>query len=139
MVPSSVITVAADSESLTCGGFSLCDTILLGNLDFIANYFSSLSLFPRRGDAGTAFMGSTRSGKPTPRQAMIEDFTEEFLMTLSGEGSFGLPSPRRRGMGASLTPIKTTQRMENALAAQAMAMVPLRTIVPQPETGLPIE
>jgi hypothetical protein len=44
MVPSSTITVAADGERLTCGGFSLGVTVHLGNFEFIANYFSGLSL-----------------------------------------------------------------------------------------------
>jgi hypothetical protein len=39
---------------------------------------------------------------------MIKDSAEEFLMASSGEGRFGLPSPRRRGTGAPPTPIATT-------------------------------
>jgi hypothetical protein len=66
MVPSSVIVVAADSEHLTFGGFSLGETVRLGNFEFIADYFVSLSLSPRRGDTSAAFMGSTHSGVPTP-------------------------------------------------------------------------
>jgi hypothetical protein len=114
MVPSFVITVAADGEQLTCGGFSLSETVRLGNFEFIADYFDGLSLSPRRGDAGTAFMGSTQSGAPTPRWAMIEDSVEEFLMVSSREGSFGHPSPRRYDTGASLAPITTSPRMKNA-------------------------
>jgi hypothetical protein len=38
MVPSSVI---ADGEHLMCGGFSLSETICLGNFKFIANYFTA--------------------------------------------------------------------------------------------------
>jgi hypothetical protein len=38
MVPSSVI---ADGEHLMCGGFSLSETICLGNFEFIANYFTA--------------------------------------------------------------------------------------------------
>jgi hypothetical protein len=79
MVPSFAITVDVDGECLTCGGFSLNKTVHLGNFEFIAEYFSGLSLSPRRGNAGTAFMGSSRSSAPTPRRAMIENSTEEFL------------------------------------------------------------
>jgi hypothetical protein len=43
---------------------------------------------------------------------MIEDSTEEFLTASSGEGSFGLPSPRRRGVGPSLAPITTDTMAE---------------------------
>jgi hypothetical protein len=51
-----------------CGGFSLGKTVHLVNFEFIADYFGGLSLFPRRGNEGTALMGSTRSGASTPRQ-----------------------------------------------------------------------
>jgi hypothetical protein len=44
---------------------------------------------------------------------MIEDSTEEFLTASSGEGGLGLPSPRRRGMGALLTPVATTPWLKN--------------------------
>ncbi len=62
MVPSSVITITADGERLTCGGFSLCKTIRLGNFEFIINYFGGLSLSPSRGNKGATFIGSTHSG-----------------------------------------------------------------------------
>jgi hypothetical protein len=35
MVPSPVIAVTADGERLTCGGFSLDETVRLGNFEFI--------------------------------------------------------------------------------------------------------
>jgi hypothetical protein len=108
MVPSSVITIAADGEHLTCGGFSLGETVSLGSFKFIADYFSGLSLSPRRGDSGAAFMCSTRSGTPPLWRAMIEEYVEEFLMASSGEGGFSLPSPRRHGTGALPTPVTTT-------------------------------
>jgi hypothetical protein len=136
MVPSSAIAVAADDERLTCGGFSLDEIVHLGNLEFIVDYFDGLSLSPRRGDTGTTFMGSTRSGAPTLRQAMIEDSAKEFLTASSGEGSFSLPSPRRRGTGASPTLIITTPKMESALTAQATTTVPPWMAVPQPKVCL---
>jgi hypothetical protein len=55
MVPSSSITIAADSERLTCGGFSLGEPVCLGKFEFIADYFDGLSLSPRRGNEDTAF------------------------------------------------------------------------------------
>jgi hypothetical protein len=61
------------------------------------------------------------------------------ITTPSGEGSFGLPSRRRRGTGALHAPVTTTLWMENTLAAQAMMMVHLRTAAPLPETGLPFK
>jgi hypothetical protein len=93
MVPSSSINVTADGEHLICSGFSLGEPVRLGNFEFIADYFCGLSLSPRRGDAGTAFMGSIRNGASTPRWAMIEDSAKEFLMVSSGEESFTPPPP----------------------------------------------
>jgi hypothetical protein len=84
-------------------------------------------------------MGSTHSGTPSPRWAMIEDYVEEFLMASSGEGGFGLPSPRRCDMGASPAPDTTTAWTENTSATQAMTTVPPRTAAPRPNTGLPFK
>jgi hypothetical protein len=50
MVPSYAFTITADGERLTCDGFSLGETVRLGNFESFANYFSGLSLSPRRGD-----------------------------------------------------------------------------------------
>jgi hypothetical protein len=136
MVPSSVITVAIDGERLMCSGFSLGETICLGNFEFIVDYFSSLSLSPRRGDSGAAFMGSTRSGIPSPRQTMIEDSAKEFLMVSSGEGGFSLPSPHRHDMGAPPALVATIPWMENAPATQATMTVPPWNVAPRPDIGL---
>jgi hypothetical protein len=108
MILSSSIAIIADGERLVYGGFSLSETVHLGNYAFIADYFGGLSLSPRRGDKAAAFVGSTHSGASTPRRATIEDSTKEFLTMSSGEGSFSLHSPRRRGTGASLAPVTTT-------------------------------
>jgi hypothetical protein len=91
MVHSSAIAVAANSERLTCGGFSLDKTVRLGNFKFITDYFSDLSLFPRRGDAGTAFMGSTHSGTSTQRQAMIGTPPRSSSRCQAGRGASASP------------------------------------------------
>jgi hypothetical protein len=75
-------------------------------------------------------------GHLPPWWAMIEDSAKEFLTASSWEGSFGLPSPRRRSMGASFAPVSTMLWMDDALSAQAMTTVPPRTAMPWPETGL---
>jgi hypothetical protein len=139
IVSSLAITVATNDECLTCSGFSVDETIRLGNFEFIADYFSVLSLSPRRGDSSAAFMGSTRSETPSLWRAMIEDSPEEFLTVPSEEGGFGLPSPRRSGTGAPHAPVTTTPWIENAPATQATTMVPSRTVAPRPDTGLPFE
>jgi hypothetical protein len=100
MVPSSTLTVATDSEHLTCGGFSLSKTIHLGSFEFIADYFGGLSLSPRRSNSGAIFMGSTHSGSPSPWWAMIEKSTKEFHTTASEEG--GSDSPLLEGVARGL-------------------------------------
>jgi hypothetical protein len=102
---------------MTFIGFSLGETVRLGSFEFIVNYFGSLSLYPRRGDSGTAFMGSTHSRTPSPQRAMIENSVEEFLTTLSGEGGCALSCPRRCDMGGSPAPVTATSWMENAPVA----------------------
>jgi hypothetical protein len=94
----------ANGERLTCGDFSLGETILLGSFEFIADYFGGLRLSPRRGHLGAAFMGSTHSESPSLWWVMIEDSTEEFLTTSSSDRGFGLPSPRSYGTGTPPTP-----------------------------------
>jgi hypothetical protein len=39
MVPSSVLIITANGECLTCGGFSLGETIRHGSFEFITDYF----------------------------------------------------------------------------------------------------
>jgi hypothetical protein len=51
MIPSAMITVAADGERLMCGGFFIGETVRFGNFELIAEYFGDLSLSPRRGDS----------------------------------------------------------------------------------------
>jgi hypothetical protein len=119
------------------GGFSLGKNFCLGNIEFIFNYFGGLSLLPRRGDSGAAFMGSTRSGTPSPRWSMIEDSAEEFLTASSGEGVFGLPSPRMCDTGAPPAPVTTTTWMENAPATQATTTVSPWMAAARPNTDLP--
>jgi hypothetical protein len=57
MVPSSLITVAAEGECLTCGGFSLGKPVHHRNFEFITDYFRGLSLFPKRGQRRHHFRG----------------------------------------------------------------------------------
>jgi hypothetical protein len=79
-------------------------------------------------------MGSTRSGASTPWWGMIEDSAEEFLTMSIGEGSFGLPSPRRHGTSASRALVTTTPRLKDILdiAAAQQAESPLQHRVVPP-------
>jgi hypothetical protein len=62
---------------------TLDEIIHFEDLEFITDYFSGLSLSPRRSNSGTAFMGSTHSGVSFPQRAMTEDSAEEFLTASS--------------------------------------------------------
>jgi hypothetical protein len=93
MVLSSSIAIAADGEHLMCGGFSLHEPVHLGHFEFIADYFSGLSLYPRRCDEGAIFVGSTHSGASTLQRATIEDSAKEYIMALSREGGVDHLSP----------------------------------------------
>jgi hypothetical protein len=59
----------------------------------MTDYFSGLSLSPRRNDSGATFMGSARSGSSSPLRVMTEDSTEEFFMASSEEGGGGELQP----------------------------------------------
>jgi hypothetical protein len=97
MVHSSTLTVATNGESLTCGGFSLGETICFGSHEFIVNCFGSLSFSPGGGGGSVPlFVGMTRSESLSP-QAMIEDFLDKFYMPSSGGGGGALASPYPRG------------------------------------------
>jgi hypothetical protein len=70
MVHSSALAVTTDSECLTCGAFSLCETICFGSLESIADCFGSLSLSPKESDSGTTFKSHDRG----LHQGVLHDF-----------------------------------------------------------------
>jgi hypothetical protein len=86
MVPSSSIVVATECEHLTYSGFSLAEPVRLRNFEFIANYFSGLSLSPRRSDEGAVSVGSTHSGASTLQWGTIKGSAKGYLMASSKEG-----------------------------------------------------
>jgi hypothetical protein len=90
MVPSSVLADATVCDHLSCGGFSLGETICFGSLEFITDRFGGLSLSPIGDGSDSIVMGSARGGPPSPLRAMIGDSVEEFHMTSDGEGRIDL-------------------------------------------------
>jgi hypothetical protein len=123
MVHSSTPIIATDEKRLTCGVFSLGETVRFDSLEFNIDYFGNLSLSPKGSDSGTIFMRMTHSGSPS-LQVIIEDSADEFYMTSSGEGSSGHPVSRRCSTGVSPTPIATTPWPQDAPATQTMTTVP---------------
>jgi hypothetical protein len=93
MVPSLVLTVAADGEHLLCNVFSLGENIRFRSLKFIADRFDGLSLSPMWDSSGATVMVWTRGRTPSPLWAMIGDSIKEFHMALDREGRINLPSP----------------------------------------------
>jgi hypothetical protein len=90
MVHSSMLVITTDGELLTCGGFTLSETINFESLEFIADSFSSLNHSPKGSDLGIIFMGTARSRSPS-LCLILEDSTNEFNTTSSREGSSYFP------------------------------------------------
>jgi hypothetical protein len=107
MVHSSTLTITIDGEHLTCGGFSLNETVCSRSLEVIIDCFGSVSLSPKKNDSGIIFVGETCGGLPSLR-TILEDTTNEFYMTPSGEGSSSLSVSQRHSMGTPPAPITTT-------------------------------
>jgi hypothetical protein len=66
MLPSSALTVTADGERLSCGGFSLGETARFGNLKFILDHFGALSLSPMGDGSYAIVMGLAHGRPPSP-------------------------------------------------------------------------
>jgi hypothetical protein len=139
MVPSLALTVTDDGERLSCGGFSLSETIHFGRLEFIADGFGGLSLSHMGDGSDTIVMASTCGGPPSPLWAMTGDSIEEFHKTSNGEGRIDLPSPRRHDTVASPAPATTTSWPESTPAAQATKNILLRQATPWLDTDLLLE
>jgi hypothetical protein len=64
LVHSSALVVYTDGKHLTCGGFTLGETIRFGGIEFIADCFGSLSHSHKGNDSDTIFVGMTHKGSP---------------------------------------------------------------------------
>jgi hypothetical protein len=104
---SSELTVVNDGECLTCGSFSLSESVCFGSPEFIADCIGGMGLSPKGSDPGSIFAGTTHSGSLS-LWAMIRDFTDEFYTASSREGSNDLLTSRRHSTVALSAPIATT-------------------------------
>jgi hypothetical protein len=84
MVHSSTLAIVTDGEHLTYGSLSLGETVHFRSLEFIFDYFGSMSLSPKGNVSGTVFVGMACNGSPSLR-TILEDSTDEFCMRLPPE------------------------------------------------------
>jgi hypothetical protein len=139
VVPSSALTVAANGELLSCGGFSLSKTIHFGSLEFIAHHFGGLSLSPLGDGSGIVVMGPAHGGPPLTSQTMVGDSTEGFPMAPNGEWRTDLPSPRRHVMEAPPASTTTILWPENPPTDQATTTILPRQETPQSDANPPLK
>jgi hypothetical protein len=123
IVPSLAPIITVDGECLSCGGFSHGETIHFGSLESNTDCFDGLSLSPMGDGSDAIIIGSAHGGLLSPLRAMTGDFAEDFDTALNGEGRIDLPSPRKRGTGASPVHTTTTSWPESTLIAQAMTTI----------------
>jgi hypothetical protein len=137
IVSSSARGVAADGECLSCGGFSLGETICFWSLEFIVDRFGGMSLSPSGDVSGTIVADSTRGGPSSPPWTMMGDSIEEFPVASNGEGWIDLLSPKRHGTGAPPVSAMTIPRLENPPIARATATIPPWQATLRSDTNLP--
>jgi hypothetical protein len=101
-----MLVVTIDGACLTCGSFSLDKTIRFGSLEFIIDYFGSLSLSPKEGDSGAIFVGTTHSGSPSLWD-MIEDSLDDSTRLLEEMGASASPSPGDSAQGHHQLPLRS--------------------------------
>jgi hypothetical protein len=128
MVHSSTLVVTTNGEHLTCGGFSLGETVCFGILEFIAVCFGSLSHSPEENDSVTVSVGMARSGSSL-LHTILKDSIDKFYIASSGEGSSGFLVSWRHNMMTPPVPITTTPSPDDAPIPSTIATVPLQTIV----------
>jgi hypothetical protein len=93
MVYSPKLTFVANGNNSTGVGLTLGKTIRFGSLEFTADRFSNLSLYPVGNDLGVIFVGMVHSGPPFVH-TMHKESSNKGDTTLGGVGSSRLPGPR---------------------------------------------
>jgi hypothetical protein len=138
MVHSPKPTIIADGNHQTGARFASGGTIRLGSLEFIADCFANLSLYPEGNDSGAFFVELVHNGSLS-LHTILKESINEGGMASSGGGSSGFPISRGCNAMIPTIPIMTTPPSEGTLAPLTIPTVPLRTVVPQLDTGLPLE
>jgi hypothetical protein len=93
MVYSPKLTFISNGNNLTDVGLTLGKTIRFGSLEFTADHFSNLSLYPVGNDSGAVFVGMVHSGLSFVH-TMHKESSNEGDTALGRGGSSRLPGPR---------------------------------------------
>jgi hypothetical protein len=129
MVHSPKPTIITDGEHLTDISFTHGETICFGSLEFIANYFSNLSLSDEGKTSDATFVGMSHSGSPS-LHTILEDSIDEGDTASSGGWSSSFPISRECNVVIPNVPITTMLPPEGTLAPLTIATVPLWTAIP---------
>jgi hypothetical protein len=138
MVHSPKLTIIANDKHNTCISFTLGKIVHFGSLEFITDHFSSLSLSDEGNVSDVMFVGMTHSGSPS-LHTILEDSADEGDIASSGGRSSGFPISWECNIVTPSVPTTTTSLSEGTPPPLAIATVPLWTVIPQPDPGLPPE
>jgi hypothetical protein len=77
MVHSPNPTIITDTNNQTGIKFALGETINFGSMEFIADRFGNMSLFPKENDSVVIFVGMVHSRSPSPYTILEESIGED--------------------------------------------------------------
>jgi hypothetical protein len=99
-------------------------SIHFGSLEFVADHFGVLSLFPEGNDLGVAFVEMVHSGSPS-LHTILEESTNEDNITSSGGGSSAFLISQGCNMVTPTVPVTTTPPSEGTSVPLTIPTVPL--------------
>jgi hypothetical protein len=105
------------------------ETIRSRNLEFIADRFNNLSLFPEGSDSGAVFVGMAHNESPS-LHVILEDSTSEDDSISCEGGSSVFPISRECNMVILVVPIATTPLPEGTPVPLTVPTIPMWTVVP---------
>jgi hypothetical protein len=124
MVHSPKPVVTTDGNHQTDDGFTMVKSIHFGSLEFVADRFGVLSLFPEGNDLDVAFVEMVHSGSPS-LHTILEESTNEDNITSSGGGSSAFLISQGCNVVTPTVPVTTTPPSEGTSAPLTIPTVPL--------------